>query len=160
MWTNDNEPIDELEKIEIELLLEALYRHYGVDFRNYVFPTIRRRIWYRIRAERLKTISGLQEKVLNLPVVGPDILSINVRGTRLLRHGQLIHFPNERPCVVARRADQVVLPGQAARAELVATLGQGSQIEGGGGDHGGLPLLLDPLLAHQKSPSSSSSSSL
>ncbi|OCT15387.1 chemotaxis protein CheR [Paenibacillus pectinilyticus] len=65
MCTNDNEPIDELEKIEIELLLEALYRHYGVDFRNYVFPTIRRRIWYRIRAERLKTISGLQEKVLH-----------------------------------------------------------------------------------------------
>ncbi|QAY68423.1 CheR family methyltransferase [Paenibacillus protaetiae] len=61
----DKEPIDERERIEIELFLEALYRYYGVDFRNYVFPTIRRRIWYRIRAERLKSVSGLQEKVLH-----------------------------------------------------------------------------------------------
>lgn len=65
MITMEIEPIDELEKMEIELLLEALYRHYGVDFRNYVFSTIRRRIWHRIHAERLHTVSGLQEKVLH-----------------------------------------------------------------------------------------------
>lgn len=59
--------IDELEKLEIELLLEALYRHYGVDFRNYSFPVIKRRIWHRIRLERLKTISGLQDYVLHDP---------------------------------------------------------------------------------------------
>ncbi|ACT04753.1 CheR family methyltransferase [Paenibacillus sp. JDR-2] len=65
MLTNEKEPIDEREQLEIELLLEALYRYYGVDFRNYVMPTIRRRVWNRIRAERLRTISGLQEKVLH-----------------------------------------------------------------------------------------------
>lgn len=57
----------ELERIEIKLLLEGIYRHYGFDFRNYAFSSIRRRIWYRIRAERLTTISGLQEKVLHDP---------------------------------------------------------------------------------------------
>ncbi|MCK9857694.1 protein-glutamate O-methyltransferase CheR [Paenibacillus sp. ATY16] len=65
MCTNEKEPMDELEQLEIELLLEALYRYYGVDFRNYVMPTIRRRVWNRIRTERLRTISGLQEKVLH-----------------------------------------------------------------------------------------------
>ena len=59
--------VDELEKIEIELLLEGIYRHYGFDFRNYVFSSIRRRIWHRIRAENLNSISGLQEKVLHDP---------------------------------------------------------------------------------------------
>lgn len=65
MCTNEKEPMDEREQLEIELLLEALYRYYGVDFRNYVLPTIRRRVWNRVRTERLRTISGLQEKVLH-----------------------------------------------------------------------------------------------
>ncbi|AZN43567.1 protein-glutamate O-methyltransferase CheR [Paenibacillus albus] len=80
------DPIDELERIEIELLLEALYRHYGVDFRNYAFPVIRRRIWYRIQSERLRTVSGLQEKVLHDPLIFKrltDDFSINV--TELFR---------------------------------------------------------------------------
>lgn len=77
----DSNPIDELEKLEIELLLEALYRHYGVDFRNYAFPVIRRRIWHRIRSEQLNTISGLQDRVLHDPAVFKRLtgdFSINV----------------------------------------------------------------------------------
>ncbi|WP_407313506.1 CheR family methyltransferase [Desulfosporosinus sp. SB140] len=54
-----------MEKLEIHLLLEGIYRYYGFDFRNYVSASIRRRIWYRIRAERLKNVSSLQEKVLH-----------------------------------------------------------------------------------------------
>ena len=54
-----------MEKIEIQLLLEGIYQHYGFDFRNYVYSSVRRRIWYRIRAENLCSISGLQEKVLH-----------------------------------------------------------------------------------------------
>jgi len=64
-----SESRDELEKIEIELLLEGIYRHYGFDFRNYVYSSIRRRIWFRIQAERLKSVSSLQEKVLHDPRV-------------------------------------------------------------------------------------------
>ncbi|WP_224753958.1 CheR family methyltransferase [Paenibacillus terricola] len=77
----ENSTINELEKLEIELLLEALYRHYGVDFRNYAFPVIRRRIWHRIRLERLKTVSGLQDHVLHDPEVFKRLtsdFSINV----------------------------------------------------------------------------------
>lgn len=61
----DNYP--ERERIEIELLLEGFYGYYGFDFRNYAFSSIRRRIWHRIRAEGLATISALQEKVLHHP---------------------------------------------------------------------------------------------
>ncbi|WP_307719847.1 CheR family methyltransferase [Paenibacillus kobensis] len=76
-----SEDIDPLEQIEIELFLEALYRHCGFDFRNYVFQSIRRRIWHRIHAENLTTVSGLQEKVLHDRSVLNKILadfSINV----------------------------------------------------------------------------------
>src|SRR5207245_8983320 len=53
------------EAIEIKLLTEGIYQHYGFDFRDYSLPSLRRRIWKRIYAEGLSTISGLQEKVLH-----------------------------------------------------------------------------------------------
>nr|WP_275984062.1 CheR family methyltransferase [Paenibacillus hamazuiensis] len=61
--------LSEVERIEIELLLEGIYRHYGFDFRDYSMSTLRRRIWHRVRAEGLSTVSGLQEKVLHDPRV-------------------------------------------------------------------------------------------
>ncbi|WJH37260.1 protein-glutamate O-methyltransferase CheR [Paenibacillus sp. CC-CFT747] len=51
--------------MEIELLLEGIFRMYGYDFRNYAYPSIRRRIWHRVNAWRLGSISALQEKVLH-----------------------------------------------------------------------------------------------
>src|SRR5207245_6231223 len=55
----------ELEEIEVKLLTEGVYNHYGFDFRDYALPSLRRRIWKRIYAEGLTTISGLQEKGLH-----------------------------------------------------------------------------------------------
>jgi chemotaxis protein methyltransferase CheR len=61
----DDESRLDLELIEIQLLTEGIYRHYGFDFRDYSLPSLRRRIWKRIYAEGLATISGLIEKVLH-----------------------------------------------------------------------------------------------
>jgi chemotaxis protein methyltransferase CheR len=68
------ESCDELEKIEIDLLLEGLYRYYGFDFRNYIPSSISRRIWHCIRAERLKSVSGLLERVLHDPLMMERLL--------------------------------------------------------------------------------------
>jgi chemotaxis protein methyltransferase CheR len=71
----------ELERLEIELLLEAVFRHYGFDFRSYAYASIRRRLWRRIEAEGLKTISALQDRVLHEPALMERLLldlSINV----------------------------------------------------------------------------------
>ncbi|MCM3080359.1 CheR family methyltransferase [Brevibacillus invocatus] len=71
----------DLERIEIKLLLEGIYRQYGYDLRNYTYSSIRRRIWHRIRIEKLNTISGLQEKVLHDPKMMEKLFadfSINV----------------------------------------------------------------------------------
>jgi chemotaxis protein methyltransferase CheR len=56
---------DALEDLELRLLLEAIYQHYGYDFREYARGSLRRRIWRRVHEERLATISGLQELVLH-----------------------------------------------------------------------------------------------
>jgi chemotaxis protein methyltransferase CheR len=71
----------ELEKLEIELLLEAVFRHYGFDFRAYAYASLRRRIWKRVEAERLATISALQDRVLHEPAAMERLLldlSVNV----------------------------------------------------------------------------------
>src|ERR1051325_5776556 len=60
----DQERLD-LEEIEVHLLTEGIFRHYGFDFRDYSLPSLRRRIWKRIYAEGLSSVSGLQEKVLH-----------------------------------------------------------------------------------------------
>ena len=71
----------ELERIEIELLLEGIFRNYGFDFRSYAYASIRRRLWKRIEAEGLDTVSALQAKILHEPPMMEKLLldlSINV----------------------------------------------------------------------------------
>ena len=71
----------DLERIEIELLLEGIFRHYGFDFRAYAYASIRRRLWKRIEEERLPSVSALQERVLHEPEMMEKLLldlSINV----------------------------------------------------------------------------------
>ncbi len=53
------------ERIEIELLLQGLYAWCGYDYRNYAYNSIRRRIWHRVHAEKLGSITGLLEKILH-----------------------------------------------------------------------------------------------
>src|SRR3982751_7042023 len=71
----------DLERIEIELLLEGIFRQYGFDFRAYAYASIRRRLWKRIEEDGLSTISALQERVLHHPEMMEKLLldlSINV----------------------------------------------------------------------------------
>ncbi|WP_411345221.1 CheR family methyltransferase [Paenibacillus sp. WLX1005] len=57
--------IAERENIEIDLLLEGVHRLYGYDFRNYARASLTRRIWHHVHAEKLTSVSALQEKVLH-----------------------------------------------------------------------------------------------
>jgi chemotaxis protein methyltransferase CheR len=76
----------ELEQIEIELLLEGIYQHYGFDFRSYAYASIRRRLWKRIDAEGLSTISALQDRVLHEPeLMERLLLDLSVNVTAMFR---------------------------------------------------------------------------
>jgi chemotaxis protein methyltransferase CheR len=71
----------ELETLELQLLLEGVYRRYGFDFREYAPASLRRRVWRRVQAERVGTIAGLLDRVLHEPEAMERLLldlSINV----------------------------------------------------------------------------------
>jgi chemotaxis protein methyltransferase CheR len=72
---------DARERLEMDLLLEAIQRRYGYDFRGYAPASLRRRLWHRVYGERLETLSGLQERILHEPACMQRLLrdlSINV----------------------------------------------------------------------------------
>lgn len=72
-----------LERLEIELLLEGVFRHYGHDFRSYAFSSLRRRLRKRLEAESLSTFSALQDRLFHEPEAMDRMLrdmSVNVTG--------------------------------------------------------------------------------
>ena len=72
---------DDVDEIELVLLLEGVYRRYGFDFREYASASLRRRVWRRVHAEGLSTLSALQDKLLHDPACMERLLldlSINV----------------------------------------------------------------------------------
>jgi len=71
----------DLESLELQLLLEGIYRRYGFDFREYAHASLKRRVWRRVHAERTGTIAGLLERVLHEPEAMERLLidlSVNV----------------------------------------------------------------------------------
>jgi chemotaxis protein methyltransferase CheR len=76
----------DLERLEIELLLEGVFRHYGFDFRAYAYASIRRRLWKRVEGERLRTISALQDRILHDPeAMERLLLDLSVNVTAMFR---------------------------------------------------------------------------
>jgi chemotaxis protein methyltransferase CheR len=72
---------EDVEAIELELLLEAIFRRYGFDFREYAPASLKRRLWRRAHAEGVKSFSALQDRVLHDPASMERLLldlSINV----------------------------------------------------------------------------------
>ncbi|WP_107851526.1 CheR family methyltransferase [Oceanimonas marisflavi] len=55
----------ELEQIELELLLEAIFRRYGYDFRHYARASLKRRVAQRMQRAGIDRISGLIPPLLH-----------------------------------------------------------------------------------------------
>jgi chemotaxis protein methyltransferase CheR len=76
----------DLERLEIELLLEGVFRHYGFDFRSYAYASIRRRLWKRVEGEGLTSISELQAKILHdTDAMERLLLDLSVNVTAMFR---------------------------------------------------------------------------
>jgi chemotaxis protein methyltransferase CheR len=72
---------EEHETLEIELLLEAVHRRYGFDFREYAQASLKRRLWRRMHAEGVTTVTQLHDRLLHEPACMERLLldlSINV----------------------------------------------------------------------------------
>ncbi|EPY05066.1 mcp methyltransferase, cher-type [Paenibacillus alvei TS-15] len=74
------------ERIEIELLLEGVYRVYGYDFRDYAYPSLKRRIWHQVHEEKVDTISELQGRILyNRDCLQRFVRSLSIPVTEMFR---------------------------------------------------------------------------
>jgi chemotaxis protein methyltransferase CheR len=80
-WARSGQADADLERVEMQLLLEGIYQHYGYDFRGYALASLKRRLWRRAHAEGVTTLSALQDRVLHDPGAMERLLhdlSINV----------------------------------------------------------------------------------
>ena len=83
--------------IEADLLLEAVYRRYGFDFRDYARASIRRRMWKRARSEQLQTITRLTDLVLHSPdCMERLLLDFSVHVTSMFRDTRFFRVFRER----------------------------------------------------------------
>jgi chemotaxis protein methyltransferase CheR len=74
------------EDIEIDLLLEGLYRAYGFDFREYSRSSLKRRILELMRAENVGTVSAFQDKILHdTGSLERLLLGLSVHATAMFR---------------------------------------------------------------------------
>ncbi|MDI1304762.1 protein-glutamate O-methyltransferase CheR [Flavobacterium sp. AED] len=72
--------------LEISLLLEAIYRKYGYDFRQYSQAHIRRRIMNRMSFSGLEDISQMQSKVLKDETFASELLQdLSITVTEMFR---------------------------------------------------------------------------
>jgi chemotaxis protein methyltransferase CheR len=91
------------ERIEVDLLLEAVYRRYSYDFRGYARASLRRRLWRRAHEERAKTLSGLQERVLHDATVMDRLLAdLSINVTEMFRDPGFFRALRERVVPILR----------------------------------------------------------
>jgi chemotaxis protein methyltransferase CheR len=77
---------DDVEALEIELLLTAIERRYGYDFRNYSGASLRRRIRRAVEREGVRAISELQSRILHDPYcMHRFVTSVAVCATAMFR---------------------------------------------------------------------------
>jgi chemotaxis protein methyltransferase CheR len=76
----------ETEALELQLLLEGVYRQYGFDFREYAPASLKRRVWRRVQAEEAGSITGLLERVLHdADVMERLLLDLSINVTSMFR---------------------------------------------------------------------------
>jgi chemotaxis protein methyltransferase CheR len=77
---------DEGDAGQIRALLEAVYRRYRYDFRDYAYASIRRRVGNSVRAEGVATIAELRRKLLEEPACMERFLrTVTVNVTTMFR---------------------------------------------------------------------------
>lgn len=57
--------VEAIEAIELPLLLEAVWRRYGYDFRDYAPASLKRRLRHAMAVQGLPTLSALQDAILH-----------------------------------------------------------------------------------------------
>lgn len=79
----------ELEDLEIDLLLEAIIRRYGYDFRNYARSSLKRRILHRMEITNLTSISDMLFPIIHDELFFDDFLrDMSITVTEMFRDAE------------------------------------------------------------------------
>ncbi|MFC0189491.1 CheR family methyltransferase [Fictibacillus aquaticus] len=96
-WKLEEEETSYKEKLEMDLLLEGLYRVSGFDFREYMQSSVHRRIKNRMQLEHIPTITRVLEKVLHDPAFMTKILNdLSINVTEMFRDPEFFKVFRER----------------------------------------------------------------
>lgn len=83
----------EIEAIEIDLLLEAIYRRYGYDFRNYARASMERRIQHGMERLGCQQVSELTRRILYEPAFFQELIaSFSITVTEMFRDPEVYAF--------------------------------------------------------------------
>ena len=84
--THANSSKVEVENVEIQLLLEGIYKISGYDFRDYAMASLKRRVQKCMLEEKVNTISGFQERVFhNQESLNRFFLALSINVTEMFR---------------------------------------------------------------------------
>ncbi len=61
------DPTNDIERIEVNLLLEAIFQRYGYDFRDYARASVERRLGQFLQADDVQSFSDVTARVLREP---------------------------------------------------------------------------------------------
>lgn len=82
----DTESSVGVEDLEIELLLEGIAHRYGSDFRGYARGALKHRLLGALEAERLPTVSALQERILrDAPTMARVLVALTTNVSGMFR---------------------------------------------------------------------------
>jgi chemotaxis protein methyltransferase CheR len=85
------------EKLEVDLLLEAIYRKYGYDFRQYARASIKRRVHRRMAQAHLASVSAVQHEAIHDPAFFDQLLlDLSVNVTEMFRDPPMFRALRER----------------------------------------------------------------
>lgn len=107
--------------IELRLLLEAVYAKYQHDFRHYAIASLKRRLGQAMPRFGVRTLSGLQERVLREPVVFDDLLSyLTVQVSEMFRDPGFFRAVREQvvPILQTYPSVRVWIPGCSTGEEV------------------------------------------
>jgi chemotaxis protein methyltransferase CheR len=83
-------PLQTHESLKIEMLLKAIFKTYGYDFRHYAPVSIRRRVMAAFSKSRCKTLGEFQDKIVHDPAFFSTVLEdLTVVVTEFFRDPQI-----------------------------------------------------------------------
>lgn len=89
----------DIEDLEIDLLLEAVFQRHGLDFRGWLREPLRRKLHGFMQAAGLDTVSAVQERLLHDPRAAAQLLRTLSRSSGAL-FGDVQHFQGLRGALV------------------------------------------------------------